>query len=66
MAKTQEKTARRLFASAFLEGMSGGGLYGVRAYRAPARAASDLDAMRSDWLRIGEDIRGAAKQEQTQ
>lgn len=61
MVKTQQKTARRLFLSAFLEGMSGAGLYGVRVYRAPARASSDRDALRSDWLRIGEDIRGAAK-----
>ncbi|GAB4112972.1 MAG: hypothetical protein Fur0019_19370 [Tibeticola sp.] len=36
-------------------------LQAVEAARAPMPARSDLDALRGDWIRIGDDFRGAAQ-----
>jgi hypothetical protein len=63
--KKESTTNRWLFLTAFLDGLGGCGLYGVRTYRAQSRPSTDLEALRGDWLHIGEDFRGAAKKAQS-
>lgn len=36
-------------------------LQAIEAARAPRQARSDLDALRGDWIKIGDDFRGAAQ-----
>lgn len=47
---------------AFLDGMSGAGLFRPVVRRKPRPADSDLTALRSDWQRIGEDFHAAIRE----
>jgi hypothetical protein len=62
--KKESHDKRWLFLTAFLDGLGGCGLYGVRACRSQPRPSTDIEALRGDWLQIGDDFRGAAKKAQ--